>query len=179
MRSEFVCQNRRHLFFLHPLNYKEQTVLPTGETLPPHLSPFVGERRVGDYIPPEERQLTATADTPDVAALEQEEQDEEEEEESEMSEEEQEEGEEKEEVKEGRREKTDKEAEKKMQETEEYRWFLKLHKLFFSFTDFCVFRVINAINMHMWLSFFINFYIKRYGQNGNMPTCSFVVATNI
>jgi pescadillo protein len=92
--------------------------LPTGETLPPHLSPFVGERRVGDYIPPEERQLTA--DTPDVAALEQEEQEEEEEEESEMSEEE-EEPEEKEEVKEGRREKTDKEAEKKMQETEEYR----------------------------------------------------------
>jgi pescadillo protein len=91
---------------------------PTGETLPPHLSPFVGERRVGDYIPPEERQLTA--DKPDVAALEQEVEEEEEEEESEMSEEE-EETEEKEEVKEGRREKTDKEAEKKMQETEEYR----------------------------------------------------------
>ncbi len=129
-------------------------MLPTGETLPPHLSPFVGERRVGDYIPPEERQLTATADTPDVAALEQEEEEEEEEEEdeSEMSEEEQEE-EEKEEVKEGRREKTDKEAEKKMQETEEYRWILKLHKLFFHLlTSF--FRDINAINMNMWLYLF-------------------------
>ncbi len=110
-------------------------MLPTGETLPPHLSPFVGERRVGDYIPPEERQLTATGDTPDVAALEQEEE-EEEEEESEMSEEEQEEGEEKEEVKEGRREKTDKEVEKKMQETEEYRWFFEITLTFFSFTDF-------------------------------------------
>merc|ERR1719481_832991 len=26
-----------------------------GETLPPHLSPFIGERRVGDYVPPEEK----------------------------------------------------------------------------------------------------------------------------
>ncbi len=121
-------------FSTHPLTIKNKLCWPPGETLPPHLSPFVGERRVGDYIPPEERQLTATADTPDVAALEQEveedeeEEEEEDEDESEMSEEE--ETEEKEEVKEGRREKTDKEAEKKMQETEEYRWISKLHKLF-------------------------------------------------
>jgi len=92
-----------------------------GETLPPHLSPFVGERRVGDYVPPEERQLTAPAHLPSLAALEEREEEEEEEGESEMSEEEEEEKEEKEEVKEGRREKTDKEEEKKMQETEEYR----------------------------------------------------------
>jgi len=28
-----------------------------GETLPPHLSPFIAERRVGDYVPPEEKKL--------------------------------------------------------------------------------------------------------------------------
>merc|ERR1712226_1804303 len=28
-----------------------------GETLPPHLSPFVAERRIGDYVPPEQRVL--------------------------------------------------------------------------------------------------------------------------
>jgi pescadillo protein len=28
-----------------------------GETLPPHLSPFIAERRVGDYVPPEEKTL--------------------------------------------------------------------------------------------------------------------------
>ena len=28
-----------------------------GETLPPHLSPFIADRRVGDYVPPEEKQL--------------------------------------------------------------------------------------------------------------------------
>merc|ERR1712212_406406 len=28
-----------------------------GETLPPHLSPFIAERRVGDYVPPEQRKL--------------------------------------------------------------------------------------------------------------------------
>ena len=37
-------------------------LLPTheyfvGEPLPPHLSPFISERRVGDYIPPEEKKL--------------------------------------------------------------------------------------------------------------------------
>merc|ERR1711913_113302 len=29
-----------------------------GETLPPHLSPFIADRRVGDYVPPEEKKLT-------------------------------------------------------------------------------------------------------------------------
>jgi len=28
-----------------------------GETLPPHLSPFIAERRVGDYVPPEQKKL--------------------------------------------------------------------------------------------------------------------------
>merc|ERR1711890_80065 len=28
-----------------------------GETLPPHLSPFLAERRIGDYVPPEQRVL--------------------------------------------------------------------------------------------------------------------------
>merc|ERR1719228_1216205 len=28
-----------------------------GETLPPHLSPFLAERRIGDYVPPEQRIL--------------------------------------------------------------------------------------------------------------------------
>lgn len=39
-----------------------RTLLPVhdyflGEILPPHLSPFIADRRVGDYIPPEERKL--------------------------------------------------------------------------------------------------------------------------
>merc|ERR1712123_192800 len=28
-----------------------------GETLPPHLSPFIQERRLGDYVPPEQLAL--------------------------------------------------------------------------------------------------------------------------
>ena len=28
-----------------------------GETLPPHMSPFIAERRVGDYVPPEQKKL--------------------------------------------------------------------------------------------------------------------------
>jgi len=28
-----------------------------GETLPPHLSPFLQERRIGDYVPPEQKKL--------------------------------------------------------------------------------------------------------------------------
>ncbi len=103
-----------------------------GETLPPHLSPFVGERRVGDYIPPEEKQLTGDLDT-SLPSLQEEEEDEEEEEEDEMSEEEEEdtEKEKREEVKEGRREKTDKDEEKKKQETEEYRSPFLFHFRFY------------------------------------------------
>merc|ERR1719187_1602461 len=36
------------------LNEKDYAL---GETLPPHLSPFIAERRIGDYIPPEEKAL--------------------------------------------------------------------------------------------------------------------------
>ena len=28
-----------------------------GETLPPHMSPFIAERRVGDYVPTEQKKL--------------------------------------------------------------------------------------------------------------------------
>merc|ERR1711962_127643 len=38
------------------LNEKDYAL---GETLPAHLSPFVVERRVGDYVPPEEKALKA------------------------------------------------------------------------------------------------------------------------
>merc|ERR1712073_271930 len=38
-----------------------------GETLPPHLSPFVSERdrRVGDYVPPEQKALENDVDEGD------------------------------------------------------------------------------------------------------------------
>ncbi len=53
-----------------------------GETLPAHLSPFVStERRVGDYVPPEERRLLGL----DQEEEEEEQQQEEDEEEGETS----------------------------------------------------------------------------------------------
>merc|ERR1719219_1165520 len=35
----------------------EEAEYALGETLPPHLSPFIAERRVGEYVPPEEKKL--------------------------------------------------------------------------------------------------------------------------
>merc|ERR1712183_977275 len=49
-----------------------------GETLPPHLSPFIQERRLGDYVPPEQKALEGEQ----VEGEEEEEGDEEEEDES-------------------------------------------------------------------------------------------------
>lgn len=52
-----------------------------GETLPPHLSPFLAERRIGDYVPPEQRVLEEGAKEGDKE--EEEEEDEEEDDEDE------------------------------------------------------------------------------------------------
>jgi len=115
------------------LNEKDYAL---GETLPAHLSPFVVERRVGDYVPPEEKALQAAEekgeqpeeeeeDGEEEEAGEEEEDDDEEEEEEESGEEDEEvesaEEETKSEVKEGKKEKLDTEHLKKMQEDEEYR----------------------------------------------------------
>ena len=52
-----------------------------GEPLPPHLSPFISEeRRVGDYVPPEEKEMLGLNSKKEV--LEQEKEPEESEEES-------------------------------------------------------------------------------------------------
>merc|ERR1719419_927157 len=103
------------------LNEKDYAL---GETLPAHLSPFVVERRVGDYVPPEEKALQAAEEKGEQP--EEEEEDGEEEEAGEEEEEEEEEVESaeeetKSEVKEGKKEKLDTEHLKKMQEDEEYR----------------------------------------------------------
>eukprot|EP00088_Acartia_fossae_P041174 TRINITY_DN4306_c0_g1_i4.p1 TRINITY_DN4306_c0_g1~~TRINITY_DN4306_c0_g1_i4.p1 ORF type:complete len:587 (+),score=207.34 TRINITY_DN4306_c0_g1_i4:59-1819(+) len=123
------------------LNEKHYAI---GETLPPHLSPFIADRRVGDYVPPEEKNLAEqdNAEKQDNEADEGEDEEENEEEseedeeegeeeseegegEEESGEEEEESGEEKEneaeEVKVGTKEKVDRKAEKQLQETEEYR----------------------------------------------------------
>jgi len=115
------------------LNEKDYAL---GETLPAHLSPFVVERRVGDYVPPEEKALKAAEEKgeqpeeeeeedgeEEEAGEEEDEDDEEEEEESDEEDEEVESAEEetKSEVKEGKKEKLDAEHLKKMQEDEEYR----------------------------------------------------------
>merc|ERR1711962_793370 len=107
------------------LNEKDYAL---GETLPAHLSPFVVERRVGDYVPPEEKALKAVEEKGEQAEEEEEGGDEEEEEEDdddgeEDDEEEVESAEEEKqsEVKEGTKEKLDTEHLKKMQEDEEYR----------------------------------------------------------
>merc|ERR1711872_1004408 len=93
------------------LNEKDYAL---GETLPPHLSPFIADRRIGDYLPPEEKALEAEAEKENK----QEEDEEEEEEEDEDMEDEE---EKVSEVKEGTKEKVDKVAAKKMMEEEEFR----------------------------------------------------------
>jgi len=52
-----------------------------GETLPPHLSPFLAERRIGDYVPPEQRVLEEGEKEEKEEAEEDEEDDEDEEDE--------------------------------------------------------------------------------------------------
>lgn len=101
------------------LNEKDYAL---GETLPAHLSPFIVERRVGDYVPPEEKALREAREKAGEGEEEEEEEegDEEDDEVGDASEEE-EEVEEGGEVKVGKKERKDKEHERKMQEDEEYR----------------------------------------------------------
>merc|ERR1712059_129748 len=47
-----------------------------GETLPPHLSPFIAERRIGDYVPPEEQSLKEGKESVGGESEEEEEEDE-------------------------------------------------------------------------------------------------------
>lgn len=97
-----------------------------GETLPPHLSPFTQEYRIGDYVPPEQRALDTGVEE---GKNEEEEESEEEamEEDDESDSEEGESGDEKEEegtemgVKVGMMDKLDEDHDTKMQEDEEYK----------------------------------------------------------
>jgi len=102
-----------------------------GETLPPHLSPFIAERRVGDYVPPEQKKLEEGVK--EDGEEEEEEEENEEEEESDGDEIESDEGEEDEEVtkekeeessmgvKVGTMTKLDDDHDQKMLEDEEYK----------------------------------------------------------
>jgi len=106
-----------------------------GETLPPHLSPFIAERRVGDYVPPEQKKLEEGIK--EDAEAEEEDEDENAEEESDGDEIESDEGEEEEEdeevsketegqvssmgVKVGTMTKLDDDHDRKMMEDEEYK----------------------------------------------------------
>ena len=106
-----------------------------GETLPPHLSPFIAERRVGDYVPPEQKKLEEGIK--EDAEAEEEDEDEDAEEESDGDEIESDEGEEEEEdeevsketegkessmgVKVGTMTKLDDDHDRKMMEDEEYK----------------------------------------------------------
>jgi len=100
-----------------------------GETLPPHLSPFTQEFRIGDYVPPEEKNLEQEnkEENANDSEVEEEEEDEEEMEEGES---ESEEAESEEEgategtemgVRVGMMDKLDDDHETKMQEDEEYK----------------------------------------------------------
>merc|ERR1712083_382349 len=85
-----------------------------GEPLPPHLSPFISEeRRVGDYVPPEEKEMLGLNAKKDVLDQEKEEESEEEEDEREEIK--------KMKVERGKPENIDKDAVKKKMEDEEYR----------------------------------------------------------
>merc|ERR1712080_240043 len=101
-----------------------------GEALPPHLSPFISEdRRIGDYIPPEEKEMLGLLEKKEV--LEKEKDAEEESEEEEEHGEESEEEETKEAVKgmkveRGMPEMTDKNELKKAMDDEEYRLRVKM-----------------------------------------------------
>merc|ERR1711872_1039897 len=95
------------------LNEKDYAL---GETLPPHLSPFIADRRIGDYVPPEEKALEDEAEDEDEELKDDEGEDEEEDDDEEEEEEEK-----VSEVKEGTKEKVDKVAAKKMTEEEEFR----------------------------------------------------------
>ena len=58
----FDSINRRELLPVHKYF--------VGEALPPHLSPFVSEdRRVGDYIPPEEKEMLGLNEKKEVGCL--------------------------------------------------------------------------------------------------------------
>jgi len=100
-----------------------------GETLPPHLSPFTQEFRIGDYVPPEEKNLGQENEKENDSEVEGEEGDEEEMEEgdSDSNEGESEEGEEEDTegpemgVRVGMMDKFDDDHETKMQEDEEYK----------------------------------------------------------
>lgn len=103
-----------------------------GETLPPHLSPFIAERRIGDYVPPEEQSLKEGKEN--VEGESEEEEEEEAEEDEALDDEETSDGESDAEeedgaddttanmgVRVGEMEKLDEDHDNKMQEDEEYR----------------------------------------------------------
>merc|ERR1712200_284733 len=83
------------------------------ETLPAHLSPFVVERRPGDYIPPEEKAMLEMMEKQKEGKANEDDEEEEEEDEEE--------DEVKDAVEEGKKEVVDKKQEKLNQEKEEYR----------------------------------------------------------
>jgi len=125
----FDSINRRELLEVHTYF--------VGEPLPPHLSPFIKEeRRVGDYMPPEEKEMLGLIKKKEIVKQDEDENEDEEseneseneesEEENDSENEDSEEEEEKEEVKnmkveKGKPEKVDKDAVKKKMETEEFR----------------------------------------------------------
>ncbi|TRY74743.1 hypothetical protein TCAL_00552 [Tigriopus californicus] len=102
-----------------------------GEVLPPHLSPFIADRRVGDYIPPEEKELLGLAEPAKAKKAEEQEKEEDDSEDEEEDDEEEEEGDEEESEEEGapskmkvelgKPEVVDKEKAKKMMEDEEFK----------------------------------------------------------
>jgi len=105
------------------LNEKDYAL---GETLPPHLSPFITDRRIGDYVPPEEKALLEKKEKKEENEEEEEDEEDEEEEEEdnedlEEDDEEDEEESEKAEVKEGKKEVVNKEEAKKEEESEQFR----------------------------------------------------------
>ena len=106
-----------------------------GEVLPPHLSPFVdaSSRRIGDYIPPEEKRLLGMEEE---ATAQKKKASEDEEEEEEDSEEEDESTEEEEEEEEEESEASGEEVE----ETDEVRIVNFLLKQFFE-EDLCVLKL--------------------------------------